>query len=115
MRTMDVFAVITGSFSVLITAPMILLAVSSRREANELRSIQADLVALVGESRRLGNEIHLLQAEIRTEQHEAVAAAEVAVTAATDAVGQVGAAVEDVGRMVDALSDEGADPSATVD
>ena len=115
LSTLDVFVVITGSFSVLITVPMIMLAVSSRREANELRLIQADLVALMGESRRLGNEIHLLQAEIRTEQHEAVAAAEVAVTAATDAVGQVGAAVEDVGRMVDALSDDEADPGATAD
>jgi len=105
----DVFFVITGSFSVLITIPMIMLAVWSRREATELRSIQTDLVGLMGESRRLAAEIHLLQAEIRTEQHEAVAAAEDAVTAATGAVGEVGAAVEDVGRMVDALADEGAD------
>jgi len=98
----DVFFVITGSFSVLITIPMIMLAVWSRREATELRSIQTDLVGLMGESRRLA-------AEIQTEQHEAVAAAEDAVTAATGAVGEVGAAVEDVGRMVDALADEGAD------
>ena len=107
MTRMDIFVVVTGSFSVLITVPMIVLAVWSRREASELRSIQADLVELMGGSRRLAKEIHLLQAEIRAEQHEAVAAAEVAVTAASDAVGQVGAAVEDVGRMVDALTDDG--------
>ena len=98
---MNVFTVITGSFSVLVTVPMIVLAVWSRREAEELRHIQIDLVALMGESRRLTEEMHLLQAEIRKEQHEAVAAAEDAVTAATDAVGQVGVAVEDVGRVVE--------------
>jgi hypothetical protein len=47
--------------------------------------------------------MHLLQDEIRTEQHEAVAAA-------TDAVGQVGAAVEGVGRMVEVLSNEEGEP-----
>ena len=106
MTGMDIFAVITGSFSVLITVPMIMLAVWSRREAEELRHIQADLVALMGDSRRLAEEMHLLQAEIQKEQHEAVAAAEVAVTAATDAVGQVGVAVEDVGRLVEGLTAE---------
>jgi transcription antitermination factor NusA-like protein len=54
--------------------------------------------------------MHLLQAEIRMEQHEAVAAAEVAVTAATDAVDQVGVAVGDVGRLVEGLSGEEAEP-----
>jgi phage-related tail protein len=109
MTRMDIFVVISGSFSMLITIPMIVLAVWSRREARELRSIQTDLVELMGGSRRLAKEIHLLQAEIRAEQHEAVAAAEVAVTAASDAVGQVGAAVEGVGRMVDALAEDGSD------
>ena len=107
MNAMEVFSLITGSFSVLIAIPMIMLAVWSRREADELRAIQADLVALMGGSGRLAEEIHLLQAEIRKEQHEAVAAAEVAVTAATDAVGQVGVAVEDVGRLVEGLAAEG--------
>lgn len=107
MNGMDIFVFVTGSFSALITVPMIMLAVWSRREADELRTIQADLVTLMGESGRLAEEIHLLQAEIRKEQHEAVAAAEVAVTAATDAVGQVGVAVEDVGRLVEGLAAEG--------
>ena len=110
MTGMDVFALVSGSFSALITIPMIMLAVWSRREATELRHIQADLVALMGDSRRLAEEMHLLQDEIRKEQHQAVAAAEVAVTAASDAVGQVGAAVEDVGRMVEVLSNEEGEP-----
>ena len=109
MTGMDIFALVSGSFSALITIPMIMLAVWSR-EATELRNIQADLVALIGDSRRLAEEMHLLQAEIRKEQHQAVAAAEVAVTAASDAVGQVGAAVEDVGRMVEVLSNEEGEP-----
>ena len=50
---MDIFALVSGSFSALITIPMIMLAVWSRREATELRHIQADLVALMGDSRRL--------------------------------------------------------------
>ena len=103
MTTMDMFVVVSGVFSALITIPMIALAVWSGREAAELRTIQANLVELMVESRRLTTEMHLLQAEIRTEQHDAVEAAEDAVTAAADAVGQVGAAVEDVGRMVDLL------------
>lgn len=106
MTLMDIFVIVTGSFTVLITVPMIMLAMWSRREAGELRNIQTDLVALMAESGRLAGEMHLLQAEIRKEQHEAVAAAEVAVTAATDAVGQVGVAVEDVGRLVEGLATE---------
>jgi hypothetical protein len=106
VTSMDIFVVVTGSFTVLITGPMIMLAMWSRREADELRQIQTDLVVLMEESRRLAEEMHLLQAEIRREQHEAVAAAEVAVTAATDAVGQVGVAVEDVGRLVEGLTTE---------
>ncbi len=96
---MDIFAIVTGSFTVLITVPMILLAMWSRREAEELRHIQTDLVTLTEESRRLAEEMHLLQAEIRKEQHDAVAAA--------DAVGQVGVAVEDVGRLVEVLVADG--------
>ena len=113
MTLMDIFVIVTGSFTVLITVPMIMLAMWSRREAGELRNIQTDLVALMEESRRLAEEMHLLQAEIRKEQHEAVAAAEVAATAATDAVGQVGVAVEDVGRLVEGLATE--EPEAAPD
>ena len=111
MTRMDVFVIVTGSFTVLITVRMILLAMWSRREAEELRHIQTDLVTLMEESRRLAEEMHLLQAEIRKEQHEAVAAVEVAVTAATDAVDQVGVAVEDVGRLVEVLVAEEPEPA----
>ena len=104
MTRMDVFVIVTGSFTVLITVPMILLAMWSRREAEELRHIQTDLVTLMEETRRLAEEMHLLQAEIRKEQHEAVAAVEVAVTAATDAV-------EDVGRLVEGLAAEEPEPA----
>jgi hypothetical protein len=72
MTRMDVFVIVTGSFTVLVTVPMILLAMWSRREAEELRHIQTDLVTLMEESRRLAEEMHLLQAEFRKEQHEAV-------------------------------------------
>ena len=56
MTPMDIFVIVTGSFTVLITVPMIMLAMWSRREAGELRNIQNDLVALMEESRRLAEE-----------------------------------------------------------
>ncbi len=105
MSLMDVFVISSGVFSALITVPMILLAVWARRESTELRKIQDDLVSLMVGFGSLAEAMHLLQEEIRTEQHDAVAAAEIAARASSRAVHEVGTAVDAVGRMVDDLSE----------
>ena len=111
MSAIDIFVVISGSFSVLTTIPIIVLAVWSVREARELRRIQAELGVLMGESGQLAEEMRLLQHAVRQEQQEAFAQARQGVKDVTEAVEQVGSAVSDVGGAVEqvgsAVSDVG--------
>lgn len=101
MSAIDIFVVISGSFSVLTTVPIIVLALWSVREARDLRRIQVELSELMGESRQLAVEIRGLQHGIREEQQEAFAQARQGVKDVTDAVEQVGTAVVEVGGAVE--------------
>lgn len=80
MTPIEIFVVISGSFSVLTTVPIIILAVWSFREARELRRIQAELGGLMGDSRQLAEEMRLLQHAVRQEQQDAFAQARQGVT-----------------------------------
>lgn len=101
MTPIETFVVISGSFSVLTTVPIIVLAVWSFREARELRRIQAELGALMGDSRQLAEEMRLLQHAVRQEQQDAFAQARQGVRDVTEAVEQIGTAVSDVGGAVE--------------
>lgn len=111
MTALDTFVWISGSFSVLTTIPIAVLAVWSAREARELRRIQAELAVLMTESGQLAEEMRLLQHAVRQEQQEEFAQARQGVKDVTEAVERVGSAVSDVGGAVEqvgtAVSDVG--------
>ena len=58
MDLLDIFVLVSGSFSIAATMPLIYLALHSFREGRELRSIQLELTRLMGEVREIQNEIH---------------------------------------------------------
>jgi hypothetical protein len=58
MDLLDIFVLVSGSFSILATMPLVYLAFHSFREGRELRSIQLELAQLMGEVREIQREIH---------------------------------------------------------
>src|SRR6266536_4895226 len=58
MDLLDIFVLVSGSFSILATMPLVYLAFHSFREGRELRSIQLELAQLMGEVREIQHEIH---------------------------------------------------------
>jgi hypothetical protein len=54
---LDVFVVVSGSFSIVATLPLIYLALRGYRDGHELRVVQREVAALMTEVREL-HEIH---------------------------------------------------------
>jgi hypothetical protein len=67
MDPLDIFVVVSGSFSILATLPLVYLAFQSFREGRELRSIQLELAGLMSEVRDIQHEIHHDQRRAATE------------------------------------------------
>jgi len=101
MKPLDVFVVVSGSIGVLTTLPVVVLAIWSTRESRQLRRIQAELAVLMGESRELAEEIRGLQHGIREEQLEGFVQARQDVKDVTAKVGEISNAVSDVGGAVE--------------
>ena len=64
---LDIFVLISGSFSIVATFPLGYLALGSFRDARELRRIQIEVAELMAEVRELQHEIHIDQKDARTE------------------------------------------------
>ena len=71
MTALDIFVLISGTFSVLSVFPLMYLAVRSVRDARDLRRIQYELAGLVTEAKELSEEVHELQREIQSDQRDA--------------------------------------------
>jgi hypothetical protein len=70
MRPLDVFAVVSGSFSILATLPLIYLALRSYREGRELHRVQHEVAELMAEVREIQHEMHRDQRAAKTDlQH----------------------------------------------
>jgi len=63
----DIFVLVSGSFSIVATLPLVYLAVGSFRDGRELRRIQVEVADLMAEVRELQHEIHVDQRDARTE------------------------------------------------
>ena len=63
----DIFVLVSGSFSIVATLPLVYLAVGSFRDGRELRRIQVEVADLMAEVRELQHEIHVDQKDARTE------------------------------------------------
>jgi uncharacterized protein YoxC len=95
----DIFVVVSGTFSIVTAIPLVYLAVLSVRDARGLRRIQHELACLVRETKEIGEEVHRLQHELRSEQDAARSGIDETlrtVEQVTEAVGQVSEAVEQV-------------------
>jgi hypothetical protein len=55
---LDVFVLISGSFSIVATLPLIYLALRGYRDGRELRLVQREVAALMTEVRELQHEMH---------------------------------------------------------
>ena len=55
---LDIFVLITGSFSIVATLPLIYLALRGYRDGRELRLVQHEVAALMTEVRELQHEMH---------------------------------------------------------
>ena len=62
---LDVFVVLSGTFSIAATFPLLYLAVRSVRDARSLRRLQLEVAALM-------TEVHQVQGEIHRDQRTAV-------------------------------------------
>jgi hypothetical protein len=58
MPAVDIFVLVSGSFSILATLPLFYLAVRSVRDARELRRVQSEVAELIVEVRELQDEMH---------------------------------------------------------
>lgn len=67
MDPLDIFVIVSGSFSILATLPLVYLAFHSYRDGRELRRIQLEVAELMGEVREIQHEIHLDQRRTTTE------------------------------------------------
>ena len=67
MDPLDIFVLVSGSFSIVATIPLVYLAFHSFREGRELRIIQLELARLLGEVREIQGEIHHDQRRTATE------------------------------------------------
>ena len=116
MTAIDIFVWVSGSISVLIAVPMVVLALWSGREARQLRIIQAELVGLMGESRQLGEELRALQHGLRVSQRVAHVEARQAAKDVSGAVEEIGVAVTELASAVELVGETvaaDADPAAT--
>jgi len=64
---LDIFVLVSGSFSIVATIPLVYLALGSFRDGRELRRLQLEVAELMGEVRELQHEIHVDQKDARTE------------------------------------------------
>jgi hypothetical protein len=64
---LDIFMLVSGTFSIVATLPLVYLALRSFREGHELRRIQLEVAELMTEVREIQQEIHLDQREAKTE------------------------------------------------
>src|SRR5436309_15184148 len=67
MQTLDVFVLLSGSFSIVATVPLIYLAVRSYREGRELHRVQLEVADLMVEVRAIQHEMHDDQRRAATE------------------------------------------------
>ena len=58
MPGLDIFVVLSGSFSILATLPLIYLAIRSFRDGRELRRVQTEVAELIVEVREIQHEMH---------------------------------------------------------
>ena len=67
MDLLDIFVLVSGSFSILATMPLVYLAFHSYRDGRELRRIQLEVAELMGEVREIQDEMHHDQRQAATE------------------------------------------------
>lgn len=91
----DVFVLVSGTFSILAVFPLVYLALRSTREARDLRLIQYELAGLIRESKEIGEEVHRLQRELRNEQ-----------VAATRGIDETKRSVEQVTEVVEQATEK---------
>jgi methyl-accepting chemotaxis protein len=101
MSAIDIFVIVSGSFSVLAALPLIYLALGAVRDARDLRTIQYELAGLMRETKELGEEVRELQREIHRDQQ----AAKSGIEETRRTVEQVTEAVEQVGSVVGHVSE----------
>jgi methyl-accepting chemotaxis protein len=109
VKSIDIFVLVSGCFSILATVPLIYLALGSLRDARKLRVIQYELAHLMRETKEMGEEVRELQHEIRSEQHAAkseINETRRTVEQVTEAVGQVSDAVGQVTEAVEQVTEE---------
>jgi|SRR6266568_9012904 len=63
----DIFVLISGSFSIIATMPLVFLAVRSFRDGRELRRVQLEVADLMAEVHDIQREIHRDQRLTKTE------------------------------------------------
>jgi len=63
----DIFVLISGSFSILATLPLVYLAVRNSREGHELRRVQLEVADLMAEVHEIQREIHRDQRTAKSE------------------------------------------------
>ncbi len=63
----DIFVLISGSFSIVATVPLIYLAIRSVRDAREVRRVQFEVADLMEEVHEIQREIHHDQRTAKTE------------------------------------------------
>jgi hypothetical protein len=64
---LDIFVLVSGTFSIIATFPLVYLALRSFREGRELRRIQLEVAQLMAEVREIQHEIHVDQREAKSE------------------------------------------------
>jgi hypothetical protein len=62
---LDIFVLVSGTFSILATFPLLYLAVRSARDGRSLRRLQLEVAQLMAE-------VHELQGEMHRDQREAI-------------------------------------------
>ena len=105
LTALNIFVLISGTFSVLSVLPLTYLAVRSVRDAKDLRRIQYELADLITETKEISEEVHELQHEIQSDQRDAKADGEQTlrtVEQVSETVEQVSSAVEQVNDTVTA-------------
>lgn len=63
----DIFVLVSGSFSIVATVPLFYLALRSFRDARELRRVQLEVAGLIGEVHEIQREIHQDQRSAKSE------------------------------------------------
>jgi hypothetical protein len=63
----DIFVLVSASFSIVATVPLVYLALRSFRDGRELRRIQLEVAGLMGEVHDIQREIHRDQRSAKTE------------------------------------------------